>query len=228
MDYDYIIVLSGAAKNLDGKFVNSEGGMYIGTESRIIAAAKLIEKYPSAEFIVVGGYNEKNVGIADTSKKVDDVVDSLKEKYSNAKIQEIYSLPCTHHNFVATFNYWKINKIAPRRVGIVTNAYHMPRALEFAKRCAADIIPDIDISFHPIPAEEIAEVQIEDNLMKRSDYRTRVTYEETGLAQIINGTYRDSCLTSVYPLIKDVVTEDPEHLLTKSEIQSLKSLEFQV
>src|SRR5690606_34504993 len=115
------------------------------------------------------------------------------------------------------------NRISPKRVGILTNAYHMLRALEFAKRCAADIIPDIDISFHPIPAEEIAEAQLEDNLTKRSDYIARLAYEEAGLAQILSGTYQDSCLTSVYPLIKDVVTEDSEHLLTKSEIQSLKS-----
>lgn len=219
MTFDYIIILSASAKNIDGTFPNYLNDMYLGGEIRVNAAAKLLSKYPEANFIVVGGFNEKNIGIAGTSKKADDTVDFLKGSNNKASIQVVYSLPCTHHNFVAVFNYWKNNKISPRNVGILTNEYHIPRAIKFAELSAQSIMPDKKISFIPIAAESIDSTFAldTDNATLQTAYTRRLEHEKKGLNSLDAGEYADYCLTRGFELLKDLIYENPDYLLTAAE-----------
>ena len=219
MDYDFIIILCAAAANVEGKFPNFLNGMYLGGEVRIKAAAKLLDIYPETNFIVAGGFNEKNIGIAGTSKKVDDIVDFLKDENRKASVQEIYSLPCTHHNFVAVFNYWKSNKIYPHNIGILTNEYHLPRALKFADLNAQSILPDRNLSFTPIAAESFYTAMVHELSLadERAAYLKRQEHEKAGLEKINAGDYTDYCLTRDFGLLKDLIYENPDYLLTGNE-----------
>lgn len=224
MSFDYIIILSAAAENIEGKFPNFLNGMYLGGEVRINAAAKLLSKYQETEFIVAGGYNEKNIGIRGTSKKVDDIVGFLKDSNPRAMIQEIYSLPCTHHNFVAVFNYWKRNKISPRRVGVLSNEYHLPRALAFADMLSKTMLPESKTTLVPIAAEAVdasLALKFDDNV-SRAAYSRRLAYEKAGLTKLSAGDYTDYCLTRDYELLKDIIYENPDNLLTDEERLTLR------
>jgi hypothetical protein len=218
MTFDYIIILSAAAENIDGKFPNFLNGVYLGGEVRVKAAAKLLDEYPDTDFIVAGGYNEKNVGIAGTSKKVDDIVEFLRASNHKAKIQEVYSLPCTHHNFVAVFNYWRNNKISPKRVGILSNEYHLPRAMAFANILSPTMLPGSEITFVPLAAETVdASLILKLDEVSQAAYTRRLEYEKTGLQKIRSGMYADYCLTRDFELLKELIYENPDGLLTDTE-----------
>lgn len=223
MNFDHIIILSGAAEDIEGAFPNFLDGMYLGSELRIKAAAKLLDVYPQTKFIVVGGYNEKNIGISGTSKKVDDTAGFLRSSNPKAMIQEVYSLPCTHHNFVAVFNDWKRNKIEPNKVGVLSNEYHLPRALAFANILAQTMFPKSDTKFEPIPAETIDvtfALNLEDEV-SRAAYLKRLEYEKQGLQSLHNNSYQDYCLTRDFDLLKELIYENPDELLTPDEKQTL-------
>lgn len=223
MPFDFIIILSATAKDAESNYLDIQDGMYVGAAVRMAAAAKLIERYSETNFIVVGGYNEANKGIVATSKKVDDIVDNLKISAPGSKIQEVYSLPCTHHNFVAVFNYWKHNKVYPQRVGIFSNDYHLPRSLAFAENLSVVMLPDRDIIFEPLVAEsflEDTEIPLSDDTT-RASYERRIRYEKVGLEELQNGEYVDFCLTKDFELLRTLIYENPDGLLTEQEKSTL-------
>ena len=222
MKYDKIIILSAERQDNNKRFPNFKNGMYSGGQVRMDAAALIAKSNPSSEIIVVGGYNELGTGDLDSSEKVDEISEFLRARVPNIRLQLIYSLPCTHHNFVAVFNRWKKENLFPNNVAVLTNSYHLPRAMEFAKRCNDELLKDNMINFHPLSAEDTIGESMEQIIGKRtSEYRSRIDKERDGLKKIISGQYKDYCLTRDFEKLKLTINKRYKELLTQNEAKLL-------
>lgn len=191
---DKVIVLAPGIVQADGRFADYQGGMYVGGHLRMEAAVKLAQTHPSAEFILVGGYNKTGEGDPHTSDKVNDMARYMKEHVPTVKLTPIYSLPCTRHNFVAVLNYWRAHGTKNKTVGVLTNSYHMERALEFAQQAMILSSPKNPASFVPVGAEEILGLSRDKSLLADKKYAQRLESEKRGLEALKNGSYIDSCL----------------------------------
>src|SRR3989344_5163902 len=133
MKLDYIIVLN-PDKKIHGQFPNFKDGKYLGGATRMAAAITIAKENQFSEIILVGGYNEDNGKDKSTffqkSQKVEDMKDYLNENKIKNSIVTINSLPCTKHNLIAVFNKYQ-KKFENKKVGILTNKYHLSRALQF-------------------------------------------------------------------------------------------------
>ena len=218
MLFDNIIVLSASSKSSDGKFPNYMNGMYLGGQVRMDAAHLLIKLNPDIRFTIVGGYNELSLGGNQaTSNKVNDIADSMDIRL-NANVDLIYSLPCTHHNFVAVFNSWKKSGLRPQRIGILSNSYHLARALTFAKKNQFIFDGIQGSKFTTISAEDTLKILPETVFGKHiNEYKKRLAREKEGLRKLQKNSYKDYCLTRDFGELKDIIRDHKDDLLTNKE-----------
>lgn len=190
MKYDIVIVLCPSKKDNQGKFSEFQDGLYLGGETRMNAVLEIHKRSPNAEFIVVGGYDEGK----ETSKKVQDMEDFLKENLVE-NVRGIKSLPCTFHNFIAVFNTLNAEEIKSKKIGLLTNYYHLPRAFRFLVKAKEDLGLKIIPSFYPISAESVVKDFPEQNMYNReNEFLLRVESERKGLRDLEDEIYSDSCL----------------------------------
>lgn len=226
MKYDIIIVLCPEKKDPDGKFPDFKDGMYLGGQVRMDAAKKIYENNENAEFIVVGGYNSKSKRSewekVDASQKVDDMKSFLKKDCLGIKIIPIKSLPCTKHNLVAIFNTWKnseekLKRLKDKKIGLLTNFYHLPRALRFW----GELTNTEEFMGIPMPisisAESIIELPVNNMHIRFIEYLLRLEDERRGLKDIENESYAGSCLGKKFDDFKDIIEKYKDILLTESE-----------
>jgi len=223
MSYKKIVVLSTSPLQPDGTFLNFQDGMYLGGHVRMEAAVKIAQNNPSIELVLTGGYNKLGEGDVQTSNKVNDMASFLRLHCPGAIMNTVYSLPCTHHNFVALLNEWHSQGIRPSEVGVLTNEYHMPRALEFARQALAKVDPESQLQFMPVFAEQIlgktvAECVGEDGM---DAYQTRLESEARGLAQLRSGSYQDNCLSRNRDRLQTILSQRGQELLTPEEWRTL-------
>jgi len=217
-----IIVLSSTLLQEDGRFGNFEDGMYIGGQVRIEAAVHIAQKYPLIEFTLASGYNKSGHGDIETSEKVDQMAAFILARAPMANIQKVYSLPCTYHNFVAALRRYR-SSFESQEVGILTNEYHLRRALEFANLAAQTLGYTEQSKFIPIAAEEVLSLQIRAIIGERTgEYAERVRSEAHGLKQLRAGLYEDSCLTRNFASLRHIIKKHGKVLLTDEELDSLR------
>ena len=220
-----IIVLASSPLQQNGEFANFYNGEYLGGQIRMDAAVHIAQENPDTEFILVGGYNAPSEGDIDTSNKVNDMAAFLKRNAPDVHLQLVYSLPCTHHNFVAVFNSPEID-LRDQELGILTNAYHLPRALVFALQ-AAEATDTVGLfQFVPISAEEVLNRSIESIVGNKADqYESRMQSEVQGLLQLRSGTYTDSCtcLAENGKQLHRAITLHGDKLLTMRELADIRS-----
>ncbi|MFA6271683.1 MAG: ElyC/SanA/YdcF family protein [Patescibacteria group bacterium] len=210
--YDFIIVLNPSVVDTDCKFTEFEKGQYLGGQTRMEAALKLSEVNKNTEFILVGGYDQNS----SQSKKVDDMANFLKNRNEKINIIKRLSLPCSHHNFIAVFNeYYK--DLIGKKVGLLTNFYHLPRSLMFYsevvnKEEKFKVIPTLI----PICAESL--VDNSDVLsMRYIEYISRINSEIKGLGDNEKGKYFDNCMEANKKNFIKIAATYPEILLTEYE-----------
>ncbi len=155
--YNLVIILCASALNNNGSFDElSFNGSYLGGQIRMEAA---VDFAPNTDtYIVVGGDHKDG-----KYKKIDDMKNFLKKRFNELqlpkeqqpKIIRIYSATDTTGNLWAIKRAFrdtgKLNWFSNKRVGILTNFYHIPRAMRFA----ADIFNDVSVLFIPISAEAV-------------------------------------------------------------------------
>ena len=144
--YDFIIVLCASRIN-NGKFddLEEKNGMYLGGDDRMKAALDLNDQ--TNKFIVVGGGMEKEIN--ERWLKTDDMYEYLlNNSVDSSKIIRVASEPDTTGNMSAIYKCLR-EVVNNKRVGILTNYYHIPRALRFAE----DIFVEENVRFIPIIAE---------------------------------------------------------------------------
>ncbi len=137
--------------NDQGKFLEYDsGGLYIGGQTRMDAAARLAP-HISCKILLVGG----GIGAADAQQKWQKVHDMrqflIRHGVDRQQLVCIASQPNTLGNLRAVYATYRA-ELEGRRVGVLTNFYHMPRVL----RMAADAQFDWRVTFVPL----IAEVQL--------------------------------------------------------------------
>lgn len=212
---EQVVILSSSPRSMDGQFLNFENDMYLGGQVRMEAAAELANTHQDTEFILVGGYNKH--GDLQISDKVNDMADFIRERSPAVRLRPIRSLPCTHHNFVAIFNTI-LNETTPDEIGVLTNSYHLPRALEFARRAQDDMGLTKSIGLVAISAEDILNRPIEDIVSGYEDeYQARLDAEEKGLRELKDGIYKDGCLTTYKDVLSGVISKFPDILLSMNE-----------
>jgi len=220
MKYDIVIVLCPEKKNSDGKFPEFESNKYLGGQTRMDAVCEIFKNNNKAEFVLVGGYSKDAL----ISEKVEDMKEFLEKNCNGIMITECPSLPCTKHNLIAVFNTWKKNgtTIKGKKVGLLTNFYHLPRALRFW----GELTNEEEFSEIHAPIPIIAESIIkQDGLYIRFiEYILRLDSEINGLKDNEMGTYKDNCLSKRENLdsFKDIIKQKKEILLTSNERKELE------
>jgi len=194
--YDIVILLCASILNKNKHFDElSSDSSYLGGPIRMRAAVDI--KSRVGKFIVVGGGIKKD-NDQEKWRKVNDMRRYLINQGVNSnKIIRIVSEPDTHGNFRAIFTCLKKQNfkfLKRKKLGVLTNFYHLPRALRFAK----DIFEKdekenkIDgISFIPICAESVAKKIIPTYLKYDLEFLVRVSNEIRGLRDWEKDKYRD-------------------------------------
>jgi hypothetical protein len=217
MSIEKVIVLAASPFEADGKFAEFKGGMYLGGQTRIEAATQLSRDDPSVELILVGGYNKPSEGAITTSQKVTDMSRFILGQLPDALIHPVLSLPCTRHNFVAVLNDLAAHNLDVDEIGVLTNGYHMARALVFAEQASEATKRYSKTHFVPMVAESILGSDLSGLIANSEQYRARLVSEERGLRQALSGTYTDSCLTINVDQLSGVISAHSVELLTFSE-----------
>lgn len=178
--YDYVIILC-ASTLKNGQFDDlSSDGSYLGGNIRMQAVVELKDKVN--KFIVVGGGIEENG--KDRWRKTNDMYKYLKKNgVSPQKIIRVASVKDTHGNLRAIYKCLK-EKLNKKKLGILTNFYHIPRTLRFA----TDIFNDQKCTFIPIAAESV----VNDFPFKYwPQLIFRIHNEIKGLSDWENGVYKN-------------------------------------
>jgi len=199
MKYDIVIVLCPDKKNLYGKFPEFKNGKYLGGQTRMNAAVVLSQENKKTIFILVGGHNEDD-GITDSdyykkSQKTADMRQYFLEKgIENKRLKIVNSLPCTKHNLVAVFKKYskRLDKKKKLKIGLLTNFYHLPRALNFWRNLVCDEFQSIVKNPTAIIAESI--IGGDRPYYKEYEYFLRLESELKGLIDLNTDRYKDKCL----------------------------------
>lgn len=218
MKYDYIIVLCSEKKDKNGKFPEFLDGKYLGGQTRMDAAIEVYKENKEAEFIIVGGYDKNGEG----SQKIEDMYEFLTNKCQNIKIFKRPSLPCTFHNLVAIFNMWREYdiKLENKKIGLLTNFYHLPRALRFwGELRKNEEFKNIIVSCPiPISAESVIQnIPSEMYNEKSNEYLSALMGEVEGLKDIEKDSYTDNCLVKNREFFIEIAKKYPNILLTSKE-----------
>jgi len=199
----YIVVLASGPLGENNTFPEYHNNMYLGGHTRMLAAVRILQHNSNLEMTLVGGFNPDVSEDVPMSNKLDDMASFLYSRTPSARLHSVCSLPCTRHNFKAVFASWKADgiKLVGNEVGILTNAYHLPRAKLFAEREATEFEQYKHLEFMSISAEEILGISLE--TIAAADpaaYAKRIASELQGVSQIIDGTYADGCLSHAWSL----------------------------
>lgn len=184
IQYDFVILLCPSLMNKAGKFEEfSLDGSYLGGQVRMQAAVDLYKKGGVKKFIVVGG------GINNEKMKWDKVNDMRKYLIDNGvpktEIVRISSKADTHGNLRAVYKI--LHNRLKGNVGILTNYYHLPRAMRFAND------PQIkwNIKFIPICAEAVIKSSPPTYLQNIPSFLVRIFNDIKGLNDWEKGEYRE-------------------------------------
>jgi hypothetical protein len=225
MKYEIVIVLCPEKTDKDGRFPEFKDGKYLGGQTRMNATCEIFKKNKKAEFIIVGGYDPND---NDRSQKMIDMENFLEEQCKKIKVVKCPSLPCTRHNLIAIFNTWKKKSkdIKGKRIGLLTNFYHLPRTLRFwgelVNKEEFKKIPDPIPTPIPIAAESVSQISGE-IYIRFTEYILRIDKERDGLRDIENGIYIDSCLLEEnFNQFKRVLKNKQDILLTNEERKKFK------
>jgi len=215
MKYDIVIILCPEKKDPNGDFPQYKDGEYLGGQTRMDAAKELYYKNNKVtNFVVVGGYDEDG---SECSRKTHDMKCFLTNHCRGIKIEEIKSLPCTKHNLVAIFNTLG-NKLKGKKIGLLTNFYHLPRALRFWRELINEEFGRIPMPF-PISAESItASLSM---YINHNEYLLRLEKERLGLRDLEDNynQYQCNCLFKNFGKFKGIIknNKNSKILLTKKE-----------
>lgn len=217
MNYDTVIVFCPDKKGIDGKFPDFQDGKYLGGQVRMDAAVRVYEDNKNAEFVLVGGYNEDNGDEGSNYYQKSDKTSDMKDHMIDKGVAEdhlvvVNSLPCTRHNLIAIFNKYGEN-LKAQRIAILTNFYHIPRALRFWSKLRDEMphLRNLDVP-RPIAAETMGDIN------KGLEYITRIEGELSGLIDIELDGYKDKCIKEKY---ERILQEEHSVLLTCGEEKML-------
>ena len=157
--------------------------IYVGGKIRMQAAVDIASRV--RKFIVVGG----------SKPKVDDMKSYLEQEFTKdikrRRLEKAPKVIRIESNSDTNGNLWAIKKLVEEsalsqpRVAILTNFYHLLRAMRMAK----DILPDV--SLLPLAAEAIVERGDPAYSTYTQEFLLRLTRETNGLRDWENGEYRD-------------------------------------
>jgi len=191
---DYLIVLCPEINpEDDGKFFDFKKGLYLGGKARMMASYKAYTINNNLKLILVADYNGVNGGVYKESQRTNDMKNYLlKLGVPSNSMQIVNSLPCTRHNIVAIFNSFK-NLFKNKNVGLLTNLYHMPRALLFWSELK-EIKEYKNIPNTPVVI--VSENLIETDLKNKKDIRyiRRLELEMQGIIDLSVKQYKDGCI----------------------------------
>ncbi len=160
---------------------------YLGGPDRQEAAIKIALKKNIKRIIVVGGGIEKEKE-KEKYLKVDYMFKFLEKRgVEKEKIVKVISEADTHSNLRAIYKLLIDHKIEfkHKKIGIITNLYHMPRTLKFAK----DTFKKCEqIEFIPISAELILKEKEDINIYQKQMIK-RICEEINGLKDWNDGNY---------------------------------------
>ncbi len=170
--YKLVILLCPSALNSSGYFDEfSLDGSYLGGQTRMGAAVDISSRVET--FVVVGG----------TKKKIDDMAKYLRTEFKKNKVKPKPKIIRIQSEADTTGNLWAVKRtfrefkgvswLKNKRVGLMTNFYHLPRAMRFS----ADIFKDEKMIFLPIIAEAVV------NNIGRSSY---LLYPTAFLVRVFN------------------------------------------
>lgn len=200
-----VIILAAEPMRPDGTFAEFDKGMYLGGQVRMDAAVHIAKKAPATEFIIVGGYNRPSEGDVNMSNKVQSMAQFLRSHCDNPHLELIYSLPCTRHNFIALFHYWRSTGQQPTEAGVLSATWQLTRAQIFATEISQMFRYKQPTNFVPLMAEEILGLPATNIAgSHQEEYLARLAVEKRGLGQLYNNTYQDSCLRGGLHLIEHV------------------------
>lgn len=187
MKYDYVIILCASPLNDEGKFDElSSDGSYLGGPIRMKAAVDFYKSKRVNKFIVVGGGMEEKKE-EKKWRKVNDMRKYLiKNKVPKKNIIRICSKSDTHGNMRAIYKTFK-EKLKGKTVGVLTNFYHLPRAMRFAH----DPQVKWNVKFIPICAESVIESVPTTYLRFVPEFLCRIFSDIQGLKNWEKGNYRN-------------------------------------
>jgi hypothetical protein len=230
--YDIVIVLCPEERDkTTDRFpeYNKKDGSYLGGQTRMDAAVALYKRNKSTKFFVVGGLDKRCKTLCD-SVKTKGMKDYLVEECGkDIVVTRINSLPCTRHNFIATFVDWKSQSLTLENkiVGILTNFYHLPRSFKFLGQVLQNYKIDGNPLFIPIAAESI--VCQPEIYINNQEYLLTLKNEVQGMQVIEDYAYKDGCLLrkSEYERGKfedyaDIIKSHGDALLSEEDKYKLK------
>lgn len=185
--YDIVILLCASELNQDDYFdethIKNKNTLYLGGQIRMDAAvdfATHVRKY-----FVVGG----------SEKKVSDMKNYMENKLDKYKIEPRPNIIRIKSDPDTTGNLWAVKMVLQKaqklnvlkgRVGIMTNFYHLPRAMRFA----IDIFDGVDVHFIPIAAEAIIVRHQPTYSLHKDAFLVSVSGDINGLRDWENNEYR--------------------------------------
>jgi len=211
--YDFIIIPGPSKADESRVFPDVKDGLYLGGQVRMSAALELSCGNPETIFIATGGFDE----YSEKSAEVEDMTDFLVRFIPNSVVG-IPSLPCTRHNLVAVFNVIGAT-IHKKRVALLTNFYHLPRALRHWTELAESEFPALPMPF-PVCAESVA--LFENSLHDLPAFTRRFEREQRGMRCLEAGRYGDSCLGKRLQAFKGVIKKHGSLLLSLEEQRELR------
>ena len=189
--YDLVIVLCASAFNeykaFDELSKDKQTGepIYVGGQIRMQAAADIQEKVE--KFIVVGGGAEEKYECSDF-RKVNDMKQFLccENGIESERVIRIVSGADTTGNLHAIKKLNILQNFKGKDVTILTNFYHLPRAILMASR----IFKGMSINFIPISAEAVIEKCHPSYSFYSKEFLLRIYREINGLHDWENEIYR--------------------------------------
>jgi uncharacterized SAM-binding protein YcdF (DUF218 family) len=182
-EYDFVIVLCPSALNKNNSFEEiSASGLYLGGAVRMQSVVDFEKSDTTPKLIVVGGWTKE-----DEWKKINDMRNFLVENgISSKKIIRVISDPDTLGNMRAIYKTLK-DDLQGKRVGVLTNFYHLPRAMYFAN----DQKFNWSVNFVPICAESVIALDKSSYLKNKTSFIKRITMEIKGLRDWVSNNYSD-------------------------------------
>ncbi len=184
--YDYLITLAGEIIKEGNNFLMPDNfdGLAQGGKMRLDAAIKMFEDKMAGNIIVVGG---KVRGSDD--KKVDVMAEYLFRKgIPKEKIIKLYSETNTRGNAIAIKYYLKKEKLFTKKIGLLTNFFHLPRAIKFfvmENLCPEPIVAESILLEHPdYGLQKIHQFYINTKMLER------LNQELEGISALEKGEYQ--------------------------------------
>ena len=198
--YDLIVVLgANAKKDRRGSWklptiLEEDPGKIVAGHSRAIACVEAYKENLAPIFLITGGLQENGEIVSRAELMADLIVN--KYKVPREKVEVINSEPNTLGNVEAAVSFLRNHPeiIKRRRIGILTNDWHLPRAKEMFESNPYFIENSIEVV--PFPVEELLEVRSGhytkwiQRVRERPEMRERMRLEKNGLVDLKAGRYK--------------------------------------